>query len=368
MSPYLYVPIYPSIIGFLSMIMGLKLMMQDGDSLAIGEENKGNFIFPLILSTIFAIWIGLRPVSGVFGDTVNYARVYNMIGPDAVSDINLSAEWLWGLLETSCKHAGLSVHIFFLIIEIGYVFTALCAIKKFVPTSPYLGFLFLFSSLMFFTFGVNGLRNGLACHIILLAMAFLMEDKRVIAIILAFLALGIHKSVMLPIVGVISAITVIKNPKWAFYIWLASIVISLLWGEYLTQLIVSIGFDDRMSSYANATEYNSLFSSTGFRWDFLLYSSIPIIMYWYVNIWKDLRDGWYNIISTTYMLANSFWIIVIRMPFSNRFAYLSWFLYPIMIVYPLCNMRAWENQDRVAGQILIAYASFTIFMIMFFWN
>ena len=31
-------------------------------------------------------------------------------------------------------------------------------------------------------------------------------------------------------------------------------------------------------------------------------------------------------------------------------------------------MKAWENQDRVAGQILIAYTAFTIFMMTFFWS
>lgn len=367
MSPSLYEPIYLTIVGILVLLYGIKLMSTDGNTLAIGEENKGQFLFPLALALSFAIWIGLRPVSYVFGDTGNYARTYNLLGEYTIVEIEWKGEWMWSFITLTCKNLGLSVHSYFLIIELGYILSATWAVKKFVPTSPYLGVLFLFSSLMFFTFGVNGLRNGLACHIILLAMAFLMEDKRVIAVILAFIALGIHRSVMLPIAGTIAAMTVIKKPQWAFYWWLASIGLSLLWGEQLTNLISGLGYDNRMSSYSTATDYDYQFSQRGFRWDFLLYSAMPVWMIWYVNVKKGLRDGWFNIISITYLLANSFWIIVIRAAFSNRFAYLSWFLYPIVIVYPLCNMRAWENQDRVAGQILLAYCGFTIFMLTIFW-
>ena len=221
---------------------------------------------------------------------------------------------------------------------------------------------------MFFTFGVNGLRNGLACHVVMLAMAFFMEDKRIIAFVLAFFALGIHRSVMLPIAGVIASITVIKEPKIALYIWLSSILISLFFGKEITSFMSSLGFDERMTFYTTSHEYDNQFSSTGFRWDFILFSAMPIAMIFYVNIWKDLHDGWYNILATTYLLSNAFWIIVIRTSFTNRFAYLSWFLMPILLVYPLCNMKAWENQDRVAGQILIAYTAFTIFMMTFFWS
>ena len=35
-----------------------------------------------------------------------------------------------------------------------------------------------------------------------------------------------------------------------------------------------------------------------------------------------------------YLTANAFWILVIRSSFSNRFAYLSWFLMAIIIFYP----------------------------------
>ena len=111
----------------------------------------------------------------------------------------------------------------------------------------------------------------------------------------------------------------------------------------------------------------SEFSKAGFRWDFLLYSTAPVVMAWYVCIKKDLQDNWYNAICTVYCLCNAFWVLVIRSAFSNRFAYLSWFLYPIVIAYPLVNMPIREDQDRFTGWVLIAYAGFSAFMWFIFW-
>ena len=57
-----------------------------------------------------------------------------------------------------------------------------------------------------------------------------------------------------------------------------------------------------------------------------------------------------------------FWIIVINASFSNRFAYLSWFLYPIVLSYPLLRMSIWKNQGRKTAYILIAHSLFTYLM------
>ncbi len=111
----------------------------------------------------------------------------------------------------------------------------------------------------------------------------------------------------------------------------------------------------------------SQFSREGFRWDFLLYSTVPIVMGWYICVKRKIQDNWYNVICTVYCLCNAFWIMVIRSAFSNRFAYLSWFIYPIVIAYPLINLPVWEDQDRKTGIILLAYAGFTFFMLTFIW-
>ncbi|MDE5693121.1 MAG: EpsG family protein [Duncaniella sp.] len=353
----------------------LMLMNTSGDTLAVGEKNKGDYRWTLLLSILLALWIGTRPTDAIgmgYGDSINYDRSYELM---AANDLSLStavlgSEWLWQLMMIVCIQCSLDVSSFFLIVAIGYVMTATWAMKKILPTRPYLGFLFLISSLMYYSFSVNGLRNGLACHMILLAMAFFMDDRWSVAALIAFLAIGIHRSVLLPIVAVLAAWKLIRKPRYAIYFWLLCIVMSLYGGDLFMNYLASLGYDDRMATYTSGdlADHRDMFSATGFRWDFLAYSAVPIALTWLVNILRKKRDGWFNIISVTYILCNAFWVLVIRAEYSNRFAYLSWFLYPVVIAYPFCNMKAWRNQNYVAGLTLLLYFSFTFIMDTLYWG
>ncbi len=103
-----------------------------------------------------------------------------------------------------------------------------------------------------------------------------------------------------------------------------------------------------------------------FRWDFLLYSSMPILIGAYTLFVRKIYNNTYLILLGTYMYANSFWILVIRGLFSNRFAYLSWFIYPIVLAYPILNLPVFEkNHSLKASWILLAHLGFTITMWMF---
>ncbi len=353
----------------------LMLMNTGGDTLAVGEKNKGDYLWSLLLSILLALWIGTRPTDAIgmgYGDSVNYARTYELM---AANDLSLStavfgSEWLWQLMMIVCIQCSLDVSSFFLIVAVGYVMTATWAMKKILPTRPYLGFLFLISSLMYYSFSVNGLRNGLACHMILLALAFFMDDRWSVAALIAFLAIGVHRSVLLPIVAALVAWKLIREPRYAIYFWLLCIVLSLYGGDLFMNFFASFGYDDRMSTYTSGdlADHRDMFSATGFRWDFLAYSAVPIALTWLVNILRKKRDGWFNIISVTYILCNAFWVLVIRAEYSNRFAYLSWFLYPVVISYPLCNMKAWRNQNHVAGLTLLLYFSSTFIMDTLYWG
>ena len=83
-----------------------------------------------------------------------------------------------------------------------------------------------------------------------------------------------------------------------------------------------------------------------------------------VNDVVGFNDFVFNVIANTYILANSFWIMVIRASYSNRFAYLSWFLYPLVFAYPLSRMNIWEKQERKTAFILLAYTGFTLIMFL----
>ena len=56
----------------------------------------------------------------------------------------------------------------------------------------------------------------------------------------------------------------------------------------MENFFAGLGFDDRLNSYITSDEYDDQFSDVGFRWDFLLYSVMPIILGWYVVIKKKV--------------------------------------------------------------------------------
>lgn len=354
---------------------------------------KNSMVPALLLSLLLMIFIGFRPLHPIFGDMVNYAHGYRYDPINTTVAIDLNKEWLWRLIRDMCRVSGLSMNVWFFIIAIIYIGSVFIGVRKLVGENCWVAMLFFLSAFSTFQFGVNGMRNGVACSMAIVAFAIGAANGTrgiLTAGVVLLLAMGIHRSISLPIAAFLAATYVIKSTKWAIYFWVASIGISLVAGGAATNFFAGLGFDDRMSSYATSTEFADQFSHTGFRWDFLLYSAMPVWLAWYVTKKAETERALYgdtteetetkitgagriadahsmrvfNILATTYILANSFWVMVIRASFSNRFAYLSWFLYPIVIAYGVIRLHIWEDQDKKAGLILLAHAGFTFVMYL----
>lgn len=354
---------------------------------------KNSMAPALIMVILYIIVTGLRPVHYMFGDTVNYAATYARTQP-VFGEIDFHKEWLFALFRTWCKSMGFPVNVYFLLIEIGYLGFMFWAYKKALWENAWFAMLFGLSAFSVFTYGVNGVRNGLACSIVTLAIVFAAKDKNyIITAVLCFLAMGIHKSTLLPTAAMVGALFFIKKPKVALMFWLISIPVSLVAGGPVSNFFMGLGFDDRAEAYMSGqnAQYGS-FSNTGFRWDFLAYSAMPVLLIWYVQkqienrreelgIEKTAEEeetGVYgagiladaqsmrvfNVISIIYLLTNAFWVMVIKASFSNRFAYLSWFIYPLVLAYGVIRLHIWEDQDRKAALILLGHVGFTMFMYL----
>lgn len=367
MSGYLYQPIYFITIGLICYLTSARFALSGGYSL---QANTGKSqTVPLILCVLVVFFLGFRPVSPAFGDMATYAYTYeHNISLNAEYFSQFDREWAWEFLGVVCKSLGLGVHLYFTIIEAIYVFAVFWAVKKFFPTHLLVGTLFVLSSLMFFSFGVNGLRNGIACHLVLLAIAYFLESRYIISLFIAVIALGFHLSVLLPVVALLGASLVFRNFYMALVIWVICIIVSLVVGNLFGELLATFGLDDRLAVYSQSEEYKDLFSITGYRWDFLIYSAPPVVLGWYILIKKKIVDDWYRILCITYCLCNAFWILINRNAFSNRFAYLSWFLYPVVVAYPLLNMPVKRSQDRTIGVVLAIYCTFTLFIVGVVWG
>jgi hypothetical protein len=326
----------------------------------------------LLLTLVLIFFLGLRPMSSqAFGDMPFYAHSYqNVISSYSV--ISFKSEWLWNNLAFFCKQVGFSVYEYFLIIEFGYFFGMLICALLLMRKNLWIAILFFYTSFSCYTFGVNGIRNGLACSLDLIAISLfaLGGPKRPAGLVLMALAMGFHRSSALPSAAAIASLYFVKDTKTAIRFWIASIAISLAAGPLVERFFAALGFDDRLSDYASTNqEKGSMdqFSQAGFRWDFLLYSSGAVAMIWYVTRYRKFKDSVYTILANSYLLCNAFWIMVIRSAFSNRFAYLSWFLYPVVMAYPLLRMNLWKDQDRKTALIFFLYSGFTLFMFFIFY-
>lgn len=330
--------------------------------------NKSDNIWGALFLLIFAsLYLGLRDTRSLeFGDTIGYASGY--LANNISYDDGKRGEIVWAFFTDFCYKMGLSVHTWFVLIDLIYIGCMYLSCKKLLREHIYTAMLFMLSAFSFFGYGVNGLRNGVACSLVILAITcYIFSFKgKIFAFILCLLGFYIHKSIMLPIVTFLVSFYFIKEIKWALYFWVSSIALSLIIGNQFATFVEPIlGFDERLSDYfngANDLETMKGFSSTGFRWDFLLYSALPVLLGIYVVFIKKLYNRFYHILLNTYILANAFWIIVIQASFSNRFAYLSWFLYPLVLAYPLLKFPLWENQGKIVGLVLCGHIGFTYFM------
>ncbi len=334
-------------------------------------ESSPSQFATFVLTLLMSFFLGLRQLSRDFGDTIGYYHHYEFITEYA--PINFRTEWLWENMQIFCKTVlGMNIHDFFVLVALVFFFGMFICSLILTRKNLWMSMLFFFTALQTFTYGTNGIRNGMALSLILVAIALLAEyrnDKSKIALaaIIMLIALPIHRSSALPSVAAFLSLYVIKDTKWGIRFWLLSIVVSLVAGSAVTELFASLGFDDRLTSYSQNEATEELFSRAGFRWDFLLYSIFPVIMIWYVTRRRKFYDPGFNMLANTYMFCNAFWIMVIRASFSNRFAFLSWFMYPLLFTYPLLRMNLWKDQDRKTAIILFFYTGFTFFMFFVYY-
>lgn len=350
-----YLPTYYWTLAFLILVTCIYYMHADGCQ-KLYTQNSG--VMPSLFALFIAFFLGYRPLSALyFGDMYMYALSYYSPNSTFSSGFfNLRAEWFWELIMKTCRSYDVEVEEWYVIVDIVYIGAQTWACKKLLKENLWLAILFVFYSFSFVSFGTNGLRNGMGSSLMMLAIAFFADRTKkgyAIGILLSLFAMGSHRSVIVPIIAVFASLFYIKDIKVSLKIWIACILLSLIAGGFFQRIIFSIGYDDRMATYSKG--------GGGFRWDFLLYSAMPVWLIWYVYK-NGIRDRTFELLGNTYILANSVWLLVMRMAYNNRVAYLSWFLYGLILAYAVVRVPIWKNQDRMAGWILLLHSSFTVVM------
>lgn len=348
-----YTTVYYNIILIFVIITWFHSISVTGFTKETGLFNK---YATIILIVFLLFFMGFRPISYIFVDMGTYASVYDQYVNG--NENNISTDYGFNLLIRILAYFNSKV-LFFFIISVLYIFPLYIASKRWFPNYYYFSILILVASFSFWSYGTNGLRNGLATSFTILAFSYI--NKKWLMYILFLVAYSFHSSVLLPIFAYFLT-SVFRFKFFYFGLWVLSIFFSLTLAEFWENFFLRFGFgkEDKLQGYfSNKELFKDTFAYTGFRWDFLIYSSVVVLIAFYFIEVKKFKDKQYIQLTNIYLLTNAFWILVIRANFSNRFAYLSWFMMGIVIIYPFLKQLYWKNQFSIIGVITILYYSFT---------
>lgn len=290
------------------------------------------------------------------------------IGPDKSGYENMFLKvHYFGILHHSYIGWEYLVYGISLLTSNSYIFFGICA-SLYVGTCYYVcvksvnNFLPLFIAAIsffgFYSYGVNTIKSGIGISAFLLGMLFI-KKKSSIGVVLLVIAFLIHKSTAILIFAFVCAHFINKN-EWVYIVWITCLFLGFFLGNRFNLFLGNILLDqERISGYFLATESERY--NTGFRWDFVIYSLIPILWGYWVNK-LFYKNRWWLIIYKTYVIANSFWLLVITMPFTDRVAYLSWCLMPYLFFIPLLDVNfIMKNKKKSFIATYVFYTGFYLF-------
>lgn len=335
------------------------------------DKKNGNITYPLnkrkkdgtfILAILMVLFIGYRPANFVFVDMMNYINFYHALYEGNVFVFDKEAENL--LFDNYFAWVGsqnLGTTFFFVSIAAIYFICTYIACKRMFPRDTLAAYLVFLAAFSTFSYGTNGIKAGAAASIFLLAMSY--RENLKICVPLILVSWGFHHSMIMPIVAYLLTL-IYKNSKIYFAAWCLCLLIAVFHITFFQQLFADILSDsgDTGANYLNAVD-NEWGRRTDFRIDFVIYSAMPILVgYWAVYKKKLHLSKLYTCLLNLYMTLNGTWMLCMYANFTNRIAYLSWFLYPIVLIYPYLNENWGPTRYKDFSKVMLAHLGFTLFM------
>lgn len=361
-----YYTIYLIIVTIITLFVSARYNKRKGDLIYPLKRKKSEGTFLLVI--FMTIFIGFRPKSHIFVDMINYIQDYHAFYEGCVFVFDRDAENL--LFDNYLAWIGsmnLGTTIFFISIAAIYFICTYIACRKMFSQDTLAAYLVFLAAFSTFSYGTNGIKAGAAGAIFLLALSFRKNLKICIPLIL--LSYGCHHSMIMPIVGLVLTL-VYKNSKIYFVGWCLCLLIAMAHITFFQELFAGILSDSGDSSgaaYLNAVD-NEWGGKTGFRIDFVIYSAMPILVgYWAVYKKKLQLSKIYTCLLNLYMTLNGTWMLCMYANFTNRIAYLSWFLYPIVLIYPYLNENWGPTRYKDFSKVMLAHLGFTLFMKFVFY-
>ena len=359
----LYQTIYLIIITIISLVVFMQYQKRRGE---IFYRHKGSDVFSIILLTCLVLFIGMRPISAkYFTDTANYVVYYNSMFDGARFYLDLNTEnKIFDNLFSWWGSEQLGYNSFFFLITTIYFVCSYIGVKRLFPNhilAAYLVFLAAFST---FSYATNGIKAGAATSLFILALGY--RENLKICIPLVLVSWGFHHS-MIMVVAALLVTLFVKNPKiyfiaWFFCFLLAAAHISFF-ADFFSRFTTEHGADYLLSNGSDDG------TKGGFRIDFIMYSAVPVVVGWYAIFKKGVKlSNLYKSLLNLYLCLNGIWMLCMYASYTNRIAYLSWFIYPIVLIYPFLQEDWGKNRYRTFSIVMLGHLGFTLFMNLVYYS
>ena len=317
----------------------------------------------LFLCLFMILFIGLRPVSGrYFVDMANYAAWWGLAmwtGFDWETE-NLLFDNLYVFMGNIFP----SPYMFFLLIAAIYFTCMFVACRKLFPANTLIAFLVCLAAFSTFSYGTNGIKAGAAASLFLVALAY--RDRIWVSIAFLLLSWGFHHSMQLPVAAYVVTLF-FKKKEWYFYGWVFCLLMAVAHVSFFQSLFAGMT-DESGAGYLGSDPDSDWGGKSGFRIDFVLYSAMPVVMGYYMKFKYQLEDKLYDLMLNIYLTCNGIWMLCMYAEFTNRIAYLSWFMYPILLIYPCYAIEDKKHPlVLMRKKVVLLHLAFTLFMDLIYY-
>jgi len=356
-----YKIIYFLIVGILTFFVSFNYL---GYNVNRVQKSRRRPQFGTVLLTIVMIvLIGFRPISGrYFIDMRGYASSY-------ASNFYAPFEFTW---QTTNKifdnlflfmaSKGIPVETFFFMMAFLYFGAMYMACRRLFPRDTMIAMLVCLAAFSTYPYAVNGIKAGVAASIFLMAIAY--REKIILSVVLALISWGFHHSMQVVVVAYVLVLFV-RNPKYYFLFWIVSLVLSALHVTFFQTLFANYT-DDQGAGYLVFESNEHWAEVIRFRPDFILYSALPVAIGYYTVIVRHVKSSIYLFILELYLMTNGVWMLCMYATFTNRIAYLSWFMYPIVLLYPFTGTVWDKRQYRYMTYVVLGHLLISIFLLFIY--
>ena len=352
---YLYHYIYLSIVTIVSILCVIHYYKTVDDL-----RTRKSTIPALVLLVLMILFIGWRPIDKTFVDMADYALIMHMRqGDEFIFNWN-TENIIYDNLQAFWCSERLPLGWFFFLFSVIYFSGIFIATRKLFQLNTLLNFLVYLGAFSTFSFGTNGIKAGAAASLFLVAVAY--RKELFISIPFLLLSLGFHHSMTLPITAFVVAY-LFHDKRYYLAFWVVSFILAAFHVTYFQEFLAGYA-DERGAHYLEIIDPSRRENTgaTGFRLDFIIYSAIPIFLGYYLSTKHKLESATFDFLWCLYVLSNSVWLLCTYASYTNRIAYLSWCIYPFVLIYPFVNFAWSDRQEVYLRRCVFLHLGFTIFM------